>query len=210
MLITQDCIDEPPDVQDLLTRARQGDAQAFCALAEAHEGRLYRQAVALSKDPSLAEDLVSETFVEAWKSLGRYNESCRFSTWLFAILLHRYQKSVRKARSRPVPLAALRGTEAERERDRLENLPAAGPTPAEAAAHRELNRQLREAIDALPAKHRDVILLRFFEDASLPEIAAVLGCSLGTVKSRLHHALEKLRRVPMAVNLSDLSGDTPV
>jgi len=57
----------------------------------------------------------------------------------------------------------------------------------------------------LPAKHRQVVLLRFFEDASLPDIAAVLGCSVGTVKSRLHHALEKLRKMKM--NLPGLGED---
>ena len=57
----------------------------------------------------------------------------------------------------------------------------------------------------LPDKHRQIMLLRFFEDASLPDMAAVLGCSVGTVKSRLHHALEKLRKMKM--NLSELKGD---
>ena len=56
----------------------------------------------------------------------------------------------------------------------------------------------------LPEKHREIIQLRFFEDASLPDMAAVLGCSVGTVKSRLHHALEKLRKMKM--NLPELAG----
>ena len=66
--------------------------------------------------------------------------------------------------------------------------------------------QLTQGIDRLPRKHREVVLLRFFEDAALPEIAAVLGCSLGTVKSRLHHALDKLRKMKM--NLPDTKRDT--
>ena len=64
---------------------------------------------------------------------------------------------------------------------------------------------LRQCLERLPDKHRQVILLRFFEDASLPDMAAVLGCSVGTVKSRLHHALEKLRKMKM--NLPDQKGD---
>ena len=60
---------------------------------------------------------------------------------------------------------------------------------------------MREGIAALPKKHREVILLRFYEDASLAEIAAALGLAQGTVKSRLHHALEKLRHLPVVLNL---------
>jgi RNA polymerase sigma factor (sigma-70 family) len=70
--------------------------------------------------------------------------------------------------------------------------------------------KLRQVIEGLPDKHQRVVLLRFFEDASLPEIAALLGCSVGTVKSRLHYALEKLRESQAGLNLSELRGDTGV
>ena len=102
--------DDPPersDSRELLARACAGDADAFCRLAEPLQARLLRQAVALTGDVSAAEDLVSETLVEAWKSLPRYNQTCRLSTWLYAILLHRHRKAVRHARCRPVSLAWL-------------------------------------------------------------------------------------------------------
>ena len=67
---------------------------------------------------------------------------------------------------------------------------------------------MRECIERLPGKHRQIILLRFFEDAPLQDISAVLGCSMGTVKSRLHHALEKLRKMKM--NLSDKKGNKQI
>ena len=95
------------DALELLAHARAGDGAAFSILVEPLQARLLRQATALTGDVSLAEDLVSETLFEAWKSLPRYNESCQFATWLYAILLHRYQKSVRHARSRPIALALL-------------------------------------------------------------------------------------------------------
>ena len=179
---------------DLLTRAREGETWAFCRVAAEHEVRLLQQARGLTRDQSAAEDLVSETLVEAWRCLSRYNGACRFSTWLFSILLHRHQKALRRARSRPIPLAAL----------------PSGEGPAEAAMRNEAAGRLRQAVEALPEKHQQVILLRFFEDASLPEIAALLDCSVGTVKSRLHYALEKLRECQHGVNLSELLGDTGV
>ncbi len=199
---------ESPGNDELLARARAGDAQAFCQLATRHEQRLLQQATGLSRDWSAAEDLVSETLVEAWRSLARYNGTCRLSTWLFAILLHRHQKHLRRARSRPLSLAALAPLEADSRRQAHQELPAPDPSPAQEALRQETAEQLRRAIEALPEKHQQVVLLRFFEDASLPEIAELLGCSLGTVKSRLHYALDKLRDSQHNVNLSELRRDT--
>jgi RNA polymerase sigma-70 factor, ECF subfamily len=206
VLITADCR-EIADAEVLLARARAGDSTAFCRLATRHESRLLQQACGLIHDQSAAEDLVSETLVEAWRSLARYNHTCRFSTWLFSILLHRYKKALRRARSRPLPLAALPAVEAERREFAQQSIPATGLSPVEAAMRLEDADRLRQAVQALPEKHRQVVLLRFFEDASLPEIAGLIGCSIGTVKSRLHYALEKLRESQHAVNLSELWRD---
>ena len=204
MVITDDPL-ELSDSRELLLRARAGEAPAFCLLIEPLQARLLGQAVALAGDLSVAEDLVSETLVEAWKSLPRYNESCRLSTWLYSILLHRHQKSIRRARCRPISLSWLPFFEAQDFHEQQQNLPSPELSPAEVLAQNETSAWLRQCLELLPDKHRQVILLRFFEDASLPDIAVVLGCSVGTVKSRLHHALEKLRKMKM--NLSDLKGD---
>jgi RNA polymerase sigma-70 factor (ECF subfamily) len=177
-------------------------------LAAEHESRLLGQARGLTRDLSAAEDLVAETLAEAWRSLARYNGACRFSTWLFAILLHRHQKALRRARSRPVPLATLPSREADQRQQAQDNLPAPGCSPVEEAIRREAADKLRQAVEALPQRHQRVVLLRFFEDASLSEIAALLDCSVGTVKSRLHYALEKLRQSQLGVNLCELWGDT--
>jgi RNA polymerase sigma-70 factor (ECF subfamily) len=147
-------------------------------LAREHEKRLYRQALGLCRDRHLAEDLAQETLLEAWKSLSRYNSTCRFSTWLYAILMRRHQKSLRK-------------------KDRfLRILEHKAPIadPAEAASRTEEAERLRAAIEALPAAAREVIQLRFFADATLGEIAVALDIPLGTAKSRLHYALMRLRQ----------------
>jgi len=201
MVITDDHLEH-----ELLRYAREGDAPAFCRLVEPLQTRLLRQAAALCGDLTAAEDLVSETLIEAWKSLPRYNETCRLSTWLYSILLHRHQKALRSARSRPISLAVLPPFYADELRKLQERVPSPDASPAEAALQYEFLAQLTQCIGRLPEKHRQVVLLRFFEDAALPDIAAVLGCSLGTVKSRLHHALDKLRKMKM--NLPKTKGDT--
>jgi len=205
MVIADDRIDAcEPSL--LLTQARAGDAEAFCEVAQAHETRLFRQAVALCRDEAQAEDLVAETLIEAWRSLARFDATCRFSTWLYAILLHRYLKWVRRAASRPVSLARFPIAEARQRQQAQEAQAGVADSPADIVASQDTADVLRQAIAQLPDKHQQVLLLRFFEDASLPEIAAALGCSVGTVKSRLHHGLERLRRIRL--NLSELRRDT--
>lgn len=192
----------------LVAQARAGDSEAFCALARRYEERLLQQACGLSRNRAAAEDLVCETLTEAWRSLARYDGRCRFGTWLFAILLHRFKKFLRAARSRPLSLASFSSAEAEEQSRAQEKIAGSSLSPADQALWNETSDSLRRALELLPAKHRAVLLLRFFEGASLQEIATVLGCSLGTVKSRLHYALEKLRSHPEVMNLLSDSGDT--
>jgi RNA polymerase sigma-70 factor (ECF subfamily) len=102
----------------------------------------------------------------------------------------------------------LTSSEADLHKQQQQNLPASEGTPVETMLQNEMADQMRAAVDALSEKHRQVILLRFFEDASLSEMAVSLNCSVGTIKSRLHHALEKLHRMKITMNLTDLGRDT--
>jgi RNA polymerase sigma-70 factor (ECF subfamily) len=177
---------ESPDARSLLEKARSGDCDAFGEMCREHEGRLLRQAMTLCGNAAIAEDLAQDTLVEAWRSLRRYNGRCQFFTWLCAILLNRFRNTLREQRSKTWIVEVLRQTNQDE-----------GATPDEALAHGEQAAHVRRCIAALPEKHRQVIFLRFYVDDSLVEIAAALGCSVGTVKSRLFHALEKLRRMNM-------------
>ena len=184
---------EISETRSLLDQARAGDAEAFGEICRVHGTRLLRQAVAFCGDPALAEDLAQDTLVEAWKCLHRYNGRCAFFTWLCAILLNRYRNSIRANRFPPV------STPGSREQDEftnaVEKLRDAGSLPDKAAELREQAALVWKCIATLPAKHQQVIYLRFYVDDSLEGIAAALGCSVGTVKSRLFHALDKLRRM---------------
>src|SRR6476660_3034188 len=110
MVIREDLV-QPATERELLAQARAGGARAFCLLIQPLEVRLLRQAMGLTHDLSAAEDLVSEVRIRAWKNLARYNETCRLSTWLYAILLHCHQETIRRARSRPISLAQVPATE---------------------------------------------------------------------------------------------------
>lgn len=183
----------------LLERARAGDSEAFSELCRIHGTGLLRQAGALCGNGTLAEDLAQDTLVEAWKCLRRYNGRCRFFTWLCAILLNRYRNSLRK--KQPVSFSAFARADRDGWEDCLEASTPGEAGPDQAAQSREQAALVRACVQALPPKHRQVIHLRFYVDDSLEGIAAALSCSVGTVKSRLFHALDKLRA------MKDLSTD---
>ena len=139
----------------------------------------------------MAEDLAQETLVEAWKCLRRFQGRCQFFTWLCAILLNRYRNTAR--RRRPVPASSLSRGDQEAFALQLDRATDSAATPDRTAQAQEEARLMLACIEALPAKHQQVVYLRFYVNQSLEEIAAALGCSVGTVKSRLFRALEKLR-----------------
>ena len=201
---------ELPETQSLLARAQSGEADAFCELCRNYEARLLRQAMALCGNESFAEELAHDSLVEAWKSLRRYNGRCRFFTWLCAILLHRFHNALRK--KQPTPFSALPLADEADARNHFDTLADDAQPPDRAAEMRERAALVQTCIRKLSTKHQQVIHLRFYVDDSLEGIAAALGCSVGTVKSRLFHALEQLRAMdalndreenlhPMKVNL---------
>ena len=179
------------ETRGFLAQAQAGDAEAFGEVCRAYETRLLRQALALCGQPALAEDLAQDTLVEAWRCLHRYNGRCQFFTWLCAILLNRYRNTVRQ--KRPVPFSAFQARDQDELQDGLSQLADRESLPDEVVQRCEQAVLVRQCIQALPAKHQQVIHLRFYVDDSLEGIAAALGCSVGTVKSRLFHALDKLR-----------------
>ncbi len=189
-----DVEEDKANVLSLLKEARRGNAEAFGELCRCFETRLLRQAVALSGNVDVAEDLAQDTLVEAWRCLHRYNGKCQFFTWLCAILLNRYRSHLRATCSRPLyhlDNSAESGIPQEQQASVSE------VSPDSAAALRDQARLIQECISALSEKHQQVIYLRFYVDNSLESIAAALGCSVGTVKSRLFHALEKLRAMKL-------------
>lgn len=182
---------ELPDTRSLLAAAQAGNAEAYGVVCRVYETRLLRQAMALCGEATLAEDLAQDTLVEAWKSLQRYHGRCQFFTWLCAILLNRFRNTIRA--KRPAPFSSLSGHDRKEFQNNLDSLTDRDCAPDQAAQVREQAALVRTCIQALSPKHQQVIYLRFYVDDSLEGIAAALGCSLGTVKSRLFHALDRLR-----------------
>lgn len=184
---------------DWILLAQSGDRAAFQRLAESHVEPLCRCALALCRNRQTAEDLAQETLVEAWRSLARFDGRCQFSTWLYGILRHRFLKHVRRPANRDNTLL---------QDDQAQRMPDGELGPECQLQRTEDAAQVRRAVALLPNEHRQVIELRFFAGARLEEIAATLDVPLGTVKSRLHHGLEKLRQQNLSVNLFSSPGES--
>jgi RNA polymerase sigma-70 factor (ECF subfamily) len=180
-----------------LDRARNGDVEAFGVVCLELENALWRQATMLCGEAATAEDLVQEALITAWRRLERFDGSCQFLTWVTGILLNIHRNMARKKRF--MSLSQLKAHDQKSEEGgeaALDSVtsrvsdPNAGP--AERLLASERNGLVRRCLERLPEEQRSVVQLRFFAGAELSEIAAVLGCPEGTVKSRLFHAVRKL------------------
>jgi RNA polymerase sigma-70 factor (ECF subfamily) len=152
-------------------------------------GRLYRAAMFMCGDPWMAEDIVQDTFLAARKGWAGFRGESSAYTWLYRIMLNTFRRKLREKQPE-LSLEDLSGSGEEGERrSQLEG--DAEPPPA-LVERSEQARLVRQAVNAMPPHHREVLVLRFLEDCSYEEIAKRLDCSIGTVKSRLHYALKRV------------------
>ena len=175
---------------DLIRATLAGDEEAFRELVERYKTRAFGVAVGIVGDRDDALDVVQESFVKAFYKLKDFRFGSSFYTWFYRLLVNQAIDRWRKAsRSAEVPLDENRLSEDESPPDSF----AYPTTPEEDMMNRELGDALRKAIAALSEHHRAVILLREVEGMAYEEIAKTMGCSTGTVMSRLHYAREKLK-----------------
>lgn len=164
-------------------RSARGDRRAFDALIRRHYGAVYRSAWRRCGDPEDAANLTQEVFLAAAGGIRGYRGLAPFRGWLMGILF-RLDRSRVRARTRE-SLAQAAGDP--------DGLPSMSGDPEAEAIRREQSSAVREALDRLPGVYRTVLLLREWEGLSYREIGRVLGCSVGTVESRLWRARQTLR-----------------
>jgi RNA polymerase sigma-70 factor (ECF subfamily) len=160
-------------------RAQRGDHDAFAALAGAAIDRLDTAARLVLRDPDRAKDAVQDTLVRAWRDLPGLRDPDRFDAWMHRLLVRACYDELRRTRRRvfEVELTSI-------------DEPMVGDDATARAEHDELERGFRR----LDADQRVVVVLHYYLDLPLPEVAATLGVPLGTAKSRLHRGLTALRR----------------
>jgi RNA polymerase sigma factor (sigma-70 family) len=169
--------------KQLVRRLQLNDRGAFELVVEQHYQSIYRQLYRLCGDRDSAADLTQETFVQAWQSLPTFEGRSALGTWLATIdsrVWHRWQHG--QAGSAHLPLV-----------DVAETLFDDAPGPAELFHIRDREDEVQRALYRLPADYREALVLFYVQGLKYREIAEVLGIPLGTVKSRLHGGLLRLR-----------------
>jgi RNA polymerase sigma-70 factor (ECF subfamily) len=200
-----------PDVE-AVARARRGDHEAFRVLVERYQGRAYRLARRILRDPDRARDAVQEGFLKAYASLDRFEGRSGFYTWLYRLVFNQCIDMKRRDRS---------GRHVEWNDEvagEVEFAAAAAPTgsaePDAEAERGELRDALIRAVAALPDDARRTLLLREVHGLSYAEISEALEIPKGTVMSRLHHARRRVRELlieagavePLAEPARDIEG----
>ena len=162
---------------ELVTRSRRRDSAAFGSLVERHQDLVFGVALARCGDPELASDLVQDAFVVAWKTLDRLRDVDRVGSWVAGIARNLASEATR-ARAREAKLAPEAATV---------------PTPEDAALEREGRELIQRALADLPATHREVLVLHYFQAQSVAAIADGIGISQDLVKQRLSRGRRAVR-----------------
>lgn len=172
---------------DLIGRARSGDCDAFAELVNQHQRFVYNLAFRVVGNEHEAEDLAQEAFVRAWMALPNFREQSRFSTWLYRIVTNLCYNRLPRLRRELTDLGD----------DSLAELPYEDPKAVDPDLSVEADERrafLHHQIDRLPESHRLLITLRYQQELSYEEIAGVVNLPLGTVKTGLFRAKERLRQ----------------
>ncbi|MCC6739731.1 MAG: sigma-70 family RNA polymerase sigma factor [Planctomycetia bacterium] len=181
--------DPKHDVQ-LMHRVKTGDRAAFGELYELHKGPLFSFLYRLSWDKVVAEDCLQEVFIAVWKAAPNWEPTAQVNTWLFRIARNIWINEGRKSKRRPALFSFLGPTDEEQPQP---DFPGDEAGPEDSALSQEARSAVRKAIDQLPEHERMVVLLSEFDGMKYAEIAEVLEIPVGTVKSRMSSASERLR-----------------
>jgi RNA polymerase sigma-70 factor (ECF subfamily) len=172
----------------LVLRCQAGDEAAFAELVERYQPRLRYYLRKMLRDMQGAEDALQDVWLDVFRAVARLADAGAFRAWLYRIVRDRAVRELRKRRPPPRPL---------QEADAID-----GRAEEPDFTVEDVER-IHAGLDELAAEHREVLVLRYVEDMTYEEIARVVGCQVGTVRSRLHYAKRALRGVLERANLHD-------
>lgn len=162
----------------------QGDEASFDKLFRCYAPRIFRFAMSYLNDRAHAEEVVQETMIAVWKSAKNYKEQSQVSSWILGI-----------ARNKALDRARARQREPELIQEKLDRRASTCATPEQITKRETQAERIRAALEKLSPEHREVLMLAFYDDLSYSEIAQILGCPEGTVKSRVYYAKEQLKKI---------------
>lgn len=167
----------------LVSRALGGDRAAFDALFLKYQDYVYNIVYGIVGQPEAARDVTQEVFLQVYRSLGSFRRGSRFATWLYRVAVNR---AVDFARSQRRWRFTTLDDEAKAKPDPEQN-------PEASALRHSEEETVRSVLRSVPPKHRDVLVLRYFQNLSVEEIAEILGVSVAAAKIRLHRARQHFK-----------------
>lgn len=184
--------------QQLISRVKSGETEAFDVLVRKYQHKAFGVVSRLISDPAAAEDVVQESFIRAYRSLDRFRGDSAFYTWLYRIAVNTAKNHL-MARGRRPPSADIDAADAE-QMPQSEVMREEG-TPEEVTQSLELGRKVVQVVEDLPPDLKQALTLREIDGLTYEEIARIMDCPIGTVRSRIfrargaiHNALEHLSR----------------
>lgn len=173
--------------RELIAASLEGDQEAFRALVERYQDRIFGLLSRYTRDAAETEDLAQDVFVKVFRKLHTFQHDSSFYTWLYRIAVNTATDHITRSKRRRLQLVEDVQTVERDDRD------PGHAGAAEPLMEEELREVTRRILEGLSDKHRTILILREYEDLSYNEIAEVLGCSLGTVESRLFRARKSFK-----------------
>jgi len=173
-----------PEDAELIARIQDGDLNAFETLYNKHKRQVFQTALAITRDRNAAEEILQDCLVRTYTNIHKLNGAGSISPWLHRVTVNLSYSWGSRKRPFQLPLEGM-----------LDKITApASASPERHTERKEIQEIVQEAIRSLSRKHRAVVVLYYLHGFSLNEIAYILRCPVGTVKSRLHYACRNLRR----------------
>jgi RNA polymerase sigma-70 factor (ECF subfamily) len=177
----------------LVERAKKGDQTAFEMLVVKYQRRIERLIGRMVRDVDLVPDIAQETFIRAYRALPQFRGESAFYTWLYRIAVNTAKKSLMELKRDPLVTEAARaGRDEDDDNPRFESEPSDAATPDAVLASKQIAAAVNFAVEALSEELRQAITLREIEGLSYEEIAALMNCPIGTVRSRIFRAREAI------------------
>src|SRR6266404_5612988 len=180
---------------DLVKRCQAGDTEAFDELVTRYRTRIFGMIYNMVHSEQDAWDLAQDSFVKAWKSINRFRGKSSFYTWIYRIVMNVTIDWLRKKQVKGAGTEFDDAIQLKEVDPASKTVPRPEPLPHQRLERQEIRARIDQAIAQLSPEHRAVILMKETEDMQYHEIAEALGCSIGTVMSRLFYARKKLQNL---------------
>ncbi len=182
-----------PGDAELVLRLKRGDGEAFAGLLRRYQGKVYRLAMNMTRNPQDAEEVTQDVFLAVYRKIGDFDGRAAFSTWLYRVASNAALMKLRGRRREPHLSVEEEGPTFTPDGHHARPVADWSELPEDQLLSTERRRVLEQAIEALPPDYKAVVVLRDIEGLSNQEVAAIVGATVLAVKSRLHRARLALR-----------------